>query len=248
MSSVRAELEAWIEAAPTPHGDHFAGHGSEIERQLAYRLLKYRNQGTWGDLPVVPPTPDTALAAQAPLHTSATTFYGDLVLMRGGRVVLIECDGAAFHRDQFRDDVRLALILAAGLVDDIFRFRGTMLTHGPEDAAYLMQQVLPADFFSEVSPIVLPSLIHRETQVAGQQLVQAGAPFSLNYEAEVETAGYDEHDSPNRRTAEFQFVYMTAAAPTPTVATITAALASAQPTTMDRALYLAEQALAQEDR
>lgn len=241
MSHKRQQLQAWIDAAPIPRGDHWDGHGSEIERQLAYRLSKYRHSGRGPLLPL----PSTRLAAQAPLHTSATTFYGDLVMMREDRIVLIECDGAAYHRNTFKDDLRVALILAAGLVDDIFRFSGTMLTHGPEDAVYLMQQTLPGNFFEDATPIILSSLVHSETKAAGTQLAQAGVPFTLKYDAQVETSGYDEDDAPRRRPSEFQFTYMTAAAPTPRIAAMTAALVTTQPHTTDRAFYVVERALEQ---
>lgn len=89
---------------------------SPIEDDFAWYMAKYLDDATEFHKQVVAPTP-------------WGNFRLDFVAVRFGVRIGFECDGAAYHKDDFRDECRDAAILKLGHVDAIYRLRGADLCH-----------------------------------------------------------------------------------------------------------------------
>lgn len=243
--AAREYLTEWIRRAPMVWGDHGQGHDSIIERQLAYSLNKWRE---YGDAPLLPTDPPQTIAAarvaaQAPLSTCATTFYGDLVMLHGGSITLVECDGQAYHDDPLRDAVRTALILNEGLVDHVFRFNGVMLTHAPDDATLIMQRVIP-DAFKAPAGWLLPMVVTPASHDVADAFARlAPRAVDIPYEAGVLADGYDDDDCPNTRPATFRASYLNRRYPDRMTARLMELLARTQPRSMAHAMSIARSQL-----
>lgn len=89
---------------------------SPIEDDFAWHMAKYLDDATELHKQVVAPTPWGC-------------FRLDFVAVRFGIRIGFECDGAAYHEDEFRDRCRDAAIFKMGHVDVIYRLRGADLFH-----------------------------------------------------------------------------------------------------------------------
>lgn len=98
---------------------------SPIEDLFALNIVKYLAD-------------DVVLTPQVEVNTICGRFVLDFVLWSPmvGRVG-IECDGKEFH-DGHRDEWRDAMILGGGLVDSIYRLRGSDIVYRLEDILYLI--------------------------------------------------------------------------------------------------------------
>lgn len=88
---------------------------------------------------------DIQVRPQHYCKTRSGAFRLDFVLARctGGPKIGIECDGRDFHSNETRDSKRDAAIVAAGVVDKIYRLRGRDIYFRIHDALQLLSQREP---------------------------------------------------------------------------------------------------------
>jgi hypothetical protein len=80
-----------------------------------------------------------SLAKQEEAQTPFGLFKIDFVAKtRAGRRIGFECDGKDYHKDKQRDQLRDAVILNAGHVDLIYRFRGQDLFYHSTECLYFL--------------------------------------------------------------------------------------------------------------
>lgn len=163
---------------------------SEIERSLRYSIEKHLAPGNYPLLSTDPPgtTYGARLVPQVDIKTRCGSYRMDLVLHSRGLNTLIECDGQAFHPDPFDDELRSALILETGLIDQVIRFNGTMLYHAPDDGAFFTHRVHP-DAFASNAETVLGIKATPEAREAAAEAT--GKAFNVWYDARVQTDGLE---------------------------------------------------------
>jgi len=87
---------------------------SPIEEILLNHIIKFLNG-------------KTEIVVQYPISTISGNFRADIVLRKGERIVIIECDGEEHHtkdRDDWYDEWRDTLILIQRKADVIYRIKG----------------------------------------------------------------------------------------------------------------------------
>lgn len=122
---------------------------SPIEELFLHHAAKYFAEGR-------------PIQTQVWVRTLCGRFRLDFLVDTGTKRVAFECDGEAFHKDLWRDELRDSLILGTGEIDAIYRLPGKVLTFRPEDCFYLVSRWDPELF----SPRGLANL---------QQLASLGA-------------------------------------------------------------------------
>lgn len=117
---------------------------SVLERDFAHNILKFLRR-------------DAKLESQVEVMTMCGVFRLDFVVTYSSDFrIAFECDGKEFHnnaRDEFRD----AIIIGDGLVDSIYRLRGSDLTYHVEDLIYVISIWNP-EIFDDRSRIILNQL------------------------------------------------------------------------------------------
>lgn len=105
---------------------------SPIEDAFAWHAVKHLSR-------------DAVFDKQVDALTRWGLFRLDFVIRTGSRVIGVECDGRDYH-DIWRDQMRDALILGAGVVDVVYRFPGSAIFHSPEACLYCLALCEPAAF------------------------------------------------------------------------------------------------------
>ncbi len=115
---------------------------SPIESEFANHLLKHLRD-------------DLALEAQVEVKALGNKFRLDFVVRDDCRIAF-ECDGREFHED-FRDEVRDALLLGEDCVDVVYHIDGSFIHYHLYDLLYLISQ-WDGKIFSERGKMILSSL------------------------------------------------------------------------------------------
>lgn len=206
---------------------------SQIEHLLRYSIEKHLLQG---DFPILPHEPvgttyGARLVPQVDIKTRCGSFRMDFVLHSSGLNTLIECDGEAFHIDPFDDELRSALILETGLIDQVIRFNGTMLYHAPDDGAFFTRRVHPAAFASNAETVLAIKATPEAREAAAEA---AGQAFRIWYDAEVQPDAMDFDMDGNvlTRPAGFRLRYHHRESPDGRIAELLAVLAASDPHTV----------------
>lgn len=126
---------------------------SPLEDLFAYNIVNYLDESV-------------NFQKQVEVETICGTFRIDFVASHEGKKVAFECDGKDFH-DLSRDEWRDTMILGAGVVEEIYRLRGSDIQYHLEDCLYLISQREP-DFFSERGHINLERLASDAAKSPGQ--------------------------------------------------------------------------------
>jgi len=121
---------------------------SPLEELFAQNIEKYLS-------------PNAEIYPQFPVKTLLGNFRLDFVVEVMGKKVGFECDGKEFH-DDYRDEWRDGMILEAGGVDIIYRFRGKDIFSFLEDCIYVVFENDPW-LFSDRYPHFFEKLVHRST-------------------------------------------------------------------------------------
>ena len=122
-----------------------------LEDEFAWHLVKYLN-------------PITGLRYQVPVETPCANVWVDFVVEHGSRRIGFELgplDEAAAEDDQER--LRDALVLGAGALDVLYRFRAADLLYRPHDALHLAAR-WDRTLFSERGRINLQTLASPEAR------------------------------------------------------------------------------------
>jgi len=85
------------------------------------------------------------LEAQVDFETFCGRLCVDFVVRLPDRVIGFECDGKPFH-DQFRDEIRDAVLLGGEHLDVIYHFGGAVLYYAPEFALLFVLEHEPELF------------------------------------------------------------------------------------------------------
>jgi len=117
---------------------------SPLEEIFIEKLEKYLSSGV-------------TIHPQYEVKTIAGKFRLDFLLTCFDKKIAFECDGEEYH-DEFRDEFRDGLILGAGTIDAIYRFRGKDLHTFLDDCIYLIYH-FDKELFNERYPFIFPKLI-----------------------------------------------------------------------------------------
>ncbi len=154
-------LPAW-----GPRGQHAVQRtDSPIEALLEDLLVKYL-------------APATRKTAQRTVATPFGRFRPDFFLVDAvtRRVLVIECDGRAYH-DPVRDQWRDAAMLGCGVVHDLLRIEGKDLKRRPHDVLHLLARLMPTLF----APRALLVLERAATPEARAFRLAVGGTATLYY-------------------------------------------------------------------
>ncbi len=121
-----------------------------LEDEFAWHLVKYLN-------------PVTALAYQQKIETPCAHFWVDFVVEQGGRRIGFECGNLEEPRDEEQERFREALMLGAGGLDVLYRFRAVDLLHRLHDCLYLAAR-WEKELFSKRGHINLDTLASAEAR------------------------------------------------------------------------------------
>jgi very-short-patch-repair endonuclease len=125
---------------------------SPIEKIVFERLFKYKNE-------------NVDLIPQKTINTISGNFRPDIILKLGDNEIAIECDGKEFHKNEYYDEWRDAMILNTSNIQSIFRLRGTDIYTDLQDIIFFIAQKEP-DFFNKdlidrLKPSIRPEFIDR---------------------------------------------------------------------------------------
>ncbi|TAN29638.1 MAG: hypothetical protein EPN31_06055 [Castellaniella sp.] len=130
-------------------------YDSPIEDEFAQRYVKYAAD-------------NVEMRTQVDAPTLCGRFVVDFVLSTpSGHRVGIECDGKEFH-DEHRDEWRDAMIIGDGVLDDIYRVRGSDIVHNMDDVLYLLANFEP-DLFDPRAQVNLRVLTRTEVLDLGKE-------------------------------------------------------------------------------
>ncbi len=96
------------------HFYDYAKTESPIERFVIDHIIKFLS-------------PDTQIEVQYPVKTISGNFRSDIALIKGDKIILLECDGKEHHTsemDNWYDEWRDALILVQKKVSAVYRIKG----------------------------------------------------------------------------------------------------------------------------
>jgi hypothetical protein len=202
----REQFDRELQLSPSVNLDVYE---SPIERSLLWSVHKhlrappreYMFSTQKGDVFLIP---------QPHIVTKWGLYRGDCVLHTPGLNTLIECDGEKFHIDSFRDDLRSAQILQSGLIDQIIRFNGRLLSYAPDDSAFFLRHVHPTAFEFHAERL----LNMKATFQARQQISQISPRrFEINYTIPITSNGdYDYSDERYGERAELKVEFCSAKA------------------------------------
>lgn len=121
-----------------------------LEDEFAWHLVKYLN-------------PVTALDYQVKVETACAHFWVDFVVTLGHHRVGFECGEMEEAPDEQQLRFREALLLGAGTLDVLYRFRGVDLMHHVHDCLFVASRWDPA-LFSSRAHVNLGTLAQEEVR------------------------------------------------------------------------------------
>lgn len=107
---------------------------SPIEEIVFEQLFNYKNE-------------NADLIPQRTINTMSGNFRPDIILKLGENEIAIECDGEEFHKNEYYDEWRDAMILISSNIKSVFRIRGKDIYTDLKDIIFFIAQKEP-DFFN----------------------------------------------------------------------------------------------------
>lgn len=115
------------------HSYEFEKIESPIEQILLNHLIKYLDV-------------ETNVSVQVDFKTIGGTFRADIVLQKGRKKVILECDGEEFHtqeNNEWYDDWRDALLLKSLEVETIYRIKGKDIYSNINEIIFILNKYEP---------------------------------------------------------------------------------------------------------
>lgn len=156
-----------------------------LEDDFAWHLVKYLN-------------PVAALGYQVKVETPCAPFWVDFVVEHGGRRIGFECGELDAEADAAQAQLRAALIIGAGGLDVLYRFRGADLAYRLHDCLLVAARWDP-ELFSPRGQVNLDTLASPAARASRPQRTALTArvfyPAAVR-EAFYEDEAFDETEAP----------------------------------------------------